>query len=114
MQEYGASASFPLIGDPTRSLYRVFGVEKSVISILHPGAWGAALKGIITIGPSLPPAGDTPWGLPGDFLIDPDGIVLAVKYGKHAYDQWSVDEVLSLADGRDHLTSLPPAEVAPP
>ena len=36
-------------------------------------------------------------GLPGDFLIAPDGRVLACKYGEHADDQWSVDEVLRLA-----------------
>jgi hypothetical protein len=35
--------------------------------------------------------------LPGDFLIAPDGRVLASKYGKHADDQWSVDEELALA-----------------
>lgn len=97
MTEYGAEAPFPLVADPSRALYRAFGVETSVMSILHPGAWGAALKGIVTIGPSLPPPGDTPWGLPADFLIHPDGTIIACKYGSHAYDQWSVDEVLSAA-----------------
>jgi hypothetical protein len=29
-------------------------------------------------------------------LIDPDGRLRAVKYGAHAYDQWSVDELLAL------------------
>lgn len=97
MTKYGADAPFPLIADPSRALYRAFGVEKSVMSILHPGAWGAALKGIVTVGPSLPPSGDTPWGLPAEFLIDPDGTIISCKYGVHAYDQWSVDEVLSAA-----------------
>jgi hypothetical protein len=36
-------------------------------------------------------------GLPGDFLIAPDGRVIASKYGAHADDQWSVDEILALA-----------------
>ncbi|WP_049876424.1 MULTISPECIES: hypothetical protein [Sorangium] len=31
-----------------------------------------------------------------DFLVAPDGRVLASKYGEHAGDQWSVDEVLAL------------------
>jgi hypothetical protein len=30
-------------------------------------------------------------------LLDPAGRVLACKYGTHAYDQWSVDELLDLA-----------------
>ncbi|WP_433541970.1 hypothetical protein ACQP10_03265 [Streptosporangium sandarakinum] len=36
-------------------------------------------------------------GLPGDFLIAGDGRVPAAKLGRHAYDQWSVDELLALA-----------------
>jgi hypothetical protein len=35
--------------------------------------------------------------LPADFLIAPDGTVIAKKYGTHAYDQWSVDELLKHA-----------------
>jgi hypothetical protein len=30
-------------------------------------------------------------------LIGPDGTIRACKYGVHADDQWSVDEVLRLA-----------------
>jgi hypothetical protein len=34
------------------------------------------------------------FGLPADFLVSGGGIVKAVHYGRHAGDQWSVDEVL--------------------
>ena len=40
-----------------------------------------------------------PLGLPGDFLIAPSGQIKAAKYGTHAYDQWSVDELIALAKG---------------
>jgi hypothetical protein len=33
-------------------------------------------------------------GFPADFLIASNGSVIAVKYGKNADDQWSVDELL--------------------
>ncbi len=36
-------------------------------------------------------------GLPADFLIDSGGRVAAAKYGRHADDQWTVDELLALA-----------------
>jgi hypothetical protein len=36
-------------------------------------------------------------GLPADFLIDPAGRVVALRYGRHANDQWSVDELVELA-----------------
>jgi hypothetical protein len=36
-------------------------------------------------------------GLPADILIARDGRVAAAIYSEHAYDQWSVDELLDLA-----------------
>jgi hypothetical protein len=36
-------------------------------------------------------------GRPADFLVAPDGRVLARKYGVHAFDQWTVDELLAQA-----------------
>lgn len=36
-------------------------------------------------------------GMPAELLIAPSGTVLAAKYGSHANDQWSVDELLRLA-----------------
>jgi hypothetical protein len=46
-------------------------------------------------GAPMHPTGDV--GLPADILLDPVGAVLACKYGTHADDQWSVDELLDLA-----------------
>ncbi|MDH2901981.1 MAG: hypothetical protein PXY39_13515 [archaeon] len=40
---------------------------------------------------------EEPMGLPSDFLIDTDGRILAVNYGKRVDDHWSVDRVLNLA-----------------
>ena len=40
-----------------------------------------------------------PLGLPADFMIAPSGWNIAVKYGTDAYDQWSVDELLTLGKG---------------
>ena len=37
-------------------------------------------------------------GLPVDLLIATDDRVLACNYGAHAYDQWSIDELLVLAN----------------
>jgi hypothetical protein len=46
--------------------------------------------------PDMNPAGGR-LGLPADFLISSEGRILECKYGTHAYDQWSVDELLHLA-----------------
>lgn len=102
MLEHHAVAPFALIADPTKSLYAVFGVEASILSVLHPRSWLPIVRGLIRHGVSRPERGESPLGLPADFLIGKDGRVLACKYGSHAYDQWTVDELLELARNVDN------------
>jgi hypothetical protein len=100
---------FAVVADPDKRLYREFGVESGRRALLDPRAWRAIVWGVLrALGPVLrgrrpAPAGRPHggrFGLPGDFLIDPTGRVLAAKYGEHAYDQWSVAELLHLAGER--------------
>jgi peroxiredoxin len=95
---YQGNFPFAVIGDPLKELYRRYGVETSLAAILHPAAWGAALKGnLSTDKPKMPlmPNGGI-LGLPADFLVAPDGTLRAAHYGAHADDHWSVDEVIRL------------------
>lgn len=95
---YAADFPFPLIADPARRLYRAFGVEASPWALLHPRSWWAAgLQGVLAHGLSLPGRGESVLGLPADFLIDETGRILALKYGRHADDQWTLAELLALA-----------------
>jgi peroxiredoxin len=97
--DYQADLPFTLIGDPDKHLYREFGVEAAARSLLSPRVWLPALWGIIRAGRRLTkvnPHGEV-LGLPADFLIAPDNRVIARKYGTHAYDQWTVDELLGHA-----------------
>lgn len=97
---------FAVVADPARRLYAEFGVERSPRALLDPRAWWpilrAVLSGLREVArgrehlPSASPHGGRT-GLPADFLVAPDGRVLAAKYGEHVYDQWSVDELLHLA-----------------
>jgi hypothetical protein len=99
---YQPQTPFAMIGDPDKRLYREFGVESSPRALLDPRAWLPALRGVI--GKRKPLAMDQHsghLGLPAEFLIATDGRVLAAKYGTHAYDQWSVDELL------DHAAAKP-------
>ncbi len=96
---YQGNFPFAVIGDPEKKFYERFGVESSLSAILNPGAWGAMVKGNLAKSkPSMPmmPKGG-PLGLPADFLITADGTIKAVHYGKHADDQWSVDQLLATA-----------------
>jgi peroxiredoxin len=106
MLPFQGELPFAVIADPTRKLYREFGVTTSPRALLHVKAWAAplnprvypmVLRGLRAGGSPGPRHGDSPLGLPADFLIGPGGQVLAAKYGRHANDQWSVDELLQAA-----------------
>jgi hypothetical protein len=84
-------------GPQETMLCRVRGRVKALRSADLAHAWGAAILGVI-IGRSSKPKGEKGLGLPADFLIAPDGRVLACKYGVHTTDQWSMDDLLSLAN----------------
>ena len=107
---YAADLPFAVIADPDKRLYANFGVEASAQALLSPHAWGpilravaAALAGMVFKGRPAPPPEPEGGrlGLPADFLIASDGRLLACRYGEHAYDQWSADELLALARGVD-------------
>ena len=99
MQPYQGDLPFDAVADPGKSRYRQFGVESSAWSVLHPAVLIPFLKGIFARHRYGMFAGDEGGhlGLPADFLIGPDGVIAHAKYGRHAYDHWEVDELLSLA-----------------
>ena len=97
IRSYQKHLPFTLVGDPKRELYRAFGVGTS-LRFLSLRALGAAVRGVSHGHFGLRLAGG-PLGLPADFLIAPSGQIKAVKYGSHAYDQWSVDELIRLSKG---------------
>jgi peroxiredoxin len=106
LAKYEAELPFPLIADPERHLYQRFGVEHGPGSLLRMRALRAMIAGQTAalakrstmrgaFGPLTPTGGLL--GLPADLLITPDGRIAALKYGQHAYDQWTVDELLEHA-----------------
>lgn len=108
LRMYASDLPFSVVGDPEKQLYAEFGVGSSPRAVLDPRAWAAIALGVVAslvarvrrgavLPPVLPRGGGL--GLPADFLIATDGRVIASKYGRHADDQWSVDEVLALARG---------------
>lgn len=97
MRPYQGALPFPTVPDPERHWYRHFGVERSALAIVHPKVMWSALRGLVSA-PSNPFAGGSQQtGLPAEFLINSTGVIVAAHYGKHADDQWSLDEVLALA-----------------
>lgn len=102
----------------TVRIYRTFGVKESAGALLHPKAWGDLTLGVLTTKPGASAEGGKN-GLPADFLIAPDGIMVAAHYGTHASDHRSVDGVVAVAarakpnESRDDTeTSVPPLGLA--
>ena len=97
IRSYQKDVPFLMVGDPKKAFYKDFGVETS-LGFMSLKALGAAMQGIVHGHFGLRVAG-RPLGLPADFLIAPSGRISAVKYGTDAYDQWSVDELITLTKG---------------
>ncbi|WP_051365981.1 peroxiredoxin-like family protein [Hamadaea tsunoensis] len=114
--EHAADLPLPIVADPEKRWYRRFGVEQGKRAMLDPRSWPAILAGsarslarLVTgrgRAPKLFPDGGR-WGLPADFLVGPDGTVLAAHYGEHADDQWSLAEVVTLATAAAPATPTP-------
>ena len=119
LRKYENDLPMAVIADPERALYESFGVAASPRALLRPGFWKyflrvwwnvlrllrRAVKGRVPF-PVKPTGGLL--GLPADILVGSDGTVLAVKYGEHAFDQWSVDEIL----GHAAVTATSPSRVS--
>jgi len=83
---------FPLVTDPEEKLYKLYGLEHSLMAMLNPyniltaskafaaGFYPGKMEGTIT-------------RIPADFLIDENGIVQTVFYGENVGDHISFKEV---------------------
>ncbi|MEB3033379.1 redoxin domain-containing protein [Mycolicibacter sp. MYC340] len=115
LRGYWSVLPFPVVADPDWVLYRDFGVDTGLRAIADPREWWTGIRGgtaallhrhdpdYVAVGSA---DGTTHWGLPADFLVDPDGTVVAAHYGHNADDQWSVDRLLEVH--RLHRGAAPP------
>ena len=118
LRPHVADLPFAAVADPGRRLYTEFGVESASRALLDPRAWPAIVWGVLTSlwgivrhrrpAPSLNPHGGR-FGLPADFLVGTGGRILAVKYGQHADDHWTVDELLALSRREQQASEPAPA-----
>lgn len=97
---------FPIIADPERSLYRLYGVTPSILGMFHPRVFSTAMKAMFAgIFPGVP---DFPLAtVPADFLIDPEGLVWSAYYGKAISDHIPFETVTEFA--ADDCLTVPAA-----
>jgi peroxiredoxin len=95
MKKYLSDLPFDFVADREKRYYKQFGVETSMMAAFSPSAMVAGLRGIAH-GVLTPNMEGGPNGLPADILVDAAGTIVALKYGKHANDQWSAEQLLTL------------------
>jgi peroxiredoxin len=105
LRQYESDLPLSVVADPTRRLYARFGVETSshayglrflpTLPIVAGNLVVQLIKRTRKVPPTTPEGGM--FGLPADILVGSDSRVVAIKYGEHAYDQWSIDEVEAIA-----------------
>lgn len=117
LQRYHGDVPYDVVLDPKGRLYDEFGVGSRLRAVLDPRASLMALpnvaRSLFPMRLGMPAAGgrfNGLFGLPADFLIATDGRIVACKYGEHAEDGWSVDELLSLA--RQHASRNQATQIA--
>ena len=79
---------FPLLADPERRVYRLFGVGASWLALLSSAARARAREARASgLRPRWRDAlRDGIGGSPADFLVGPDGRLLRARYGGHFAD----------------------------
>ncbi len=97
VRSYRADMPFALIADPDREIYARFGVGTSRRAVLHPRA-ARRLIAEARAGNKAQETHGGIHGLPGDFLIAPDGRLALVHYGTHADDALPVQRILDAAE----------------
>jgi peroxiredoxin len=104
MLEFQGQLPFAVVADPQKKLYAEYGADRKIATTaaLDPRSWWAAIN---ALGHGLwfnrlhgaGGEGEVHSGLPAEFLIRPDGKVIAAKYGERVDDHWSVDQLLGFA-----------------
>jgi hypothetical protein len=102
LRGYQSVLPFAVVADPDWVLYRDFGLETGLGAVTNPRAWWAGIRrGAAALRRNHPDRirmahSTTYLAIPADFLINPDGTVVAAHYGHHTGDQWSVDRLLDV------------------
>jgi peroxiredoxin len=112
MLELQGRLPYAAIADPGKKLYAEFGADRRMPSkaALNPRVWFVAADAL-TRGlrfnrlKGASGKGEEHAGLPAEFLIAPDGRVIAAKYGERIDDHWSVDQLLALAHKAPRLVA---------
>ncbi len=87
--------NFPFLIDLNRSVYRAYGLKRSIFRSWHPRSLWFYFKWILRGNP-LPKIKADPNQLGGDLIIDTNGIIHLAYDGKDATDRPSAETLLAI------------------
>lgn len=94
-------APFPLIGDPEKKVYNLYGIENSAIKMMKTFFSGSAYKTLKASKkegvPRLEDKESSNTLIPADFFIDENFKIVKAHYGNNLNDHVSMDEVREFA-----------------
>jgi len=98
-------APFALVADPTKAIFRRYGLETGWAGMFSPAVMRDYARALMSgFPPGLLTSDGGITGNPADFIVDADGRIAFVHYGKHYADSLDVTDVArirrSLAAGR--------------
>ena len=86
---------FPIIPDPDESIYKLYGVGSGGLgALLAPDTLRRGIKATLKGHKQGKMEGNT-WQLPGDFIIDKQGMVKLARIGKNMGDNLKPEQLLS-------------------
>ncbi|MBS1751637.1 MAG: redoxin domain-containing protein [Bacteroidetes bacterium] len=95
---YSEVPGLHIIGDKSKTFYKLYGVEFSWKKFFTLHTWKETIASIFKGYPPLFNKFEGGIiGLPSDFLVDENGNISNLHFGKHYGDSWSVDEVLKIS-----------------
>jgi peroxiredoxin len=84
-----------IVADKQRKIYKLFQSEFKINQLLSLTSWMATFKALFRgYFPLFNRFQVSIVGIPSDFLIDENGIISELQYGKHFGDSWTASKVL--------------------
>lgn len=96
LQETGSP--FPLLLDPERATYQVYGLGSSFIRVWNPRVMWHYLK-LILRGEHMRPVQGDPHQLGGDVIVDAAGVIRLLHRSKDPVDRPPVEKLLTVLRG---------------
>jgi peroxiredoxin len=104
--DYEQVPGLHVIADKQKKFYHLFGSQFLFSKLFSPASWIATFRSFIKgYYPRFNLFEGGIIGIPSDFLINEDGVIIDLHYGKHFGDSWSGSEVLKRLSSPQRLNS---------